>query len=286
VILEEAIMDSRGFDRFRRKTLHLIKNYLNPTADESNQIRPDEIFGINTDGEYGDCLEQIIYASGGNMRRLVQLLDQVMNTAYRESNASVQITKEHAIDALKEHAEKTEQLFGRGEREFLANIVDVCKNRGSFRFKFPSKSPSLYKYTSKSQEHNIVNVEELGSGRSATVYSFDYAVLKVIPTHQVIGNERVHTSRSLDGGRWISKVAHISDELLEQASLPGKIDGRIQFISGEVGFIEGEDKIQYFFKSSDVITSDAKKKLTHGKSVRFLPHSFDSMQIATLIEVP
>ncbi len=45
------------------------------------------------------------------MRRLIQLLDLVMDTAYSENNVPVKINKEHALNAIKTHAGNTEIPF-------------------------------------------------------------------------------------------------------------------------------------------------------------------------------
>lgn len=287
VRLEDTVTDSQGYNKFRAKTIHLISNYLNPESHEEKKIRPNEVFLLNDESSYGDCLEQIIYASSGNMRRLIHLLDLSMHTAYSENQCATLINTDHVLEALKEHAENTASLFNEQEKDFLESIISVCKTRGAYKFRFPNMSPILYKYTSKSQEYNIVNVEQLGSGRSGTVYSFDYsfALLKDIPTHHIIDSERICRERSLLNGKWIARVAQVNQELLEQAAMPGKIEGEIDFLSNNVGFIKGDNTKRFLYQESQIIEADKGKKITLGKKVRFYPTNLGETDVAIYIEV-
>jgi hypothetical protein len=288
VKLEDTVNDERGYENFRTKISYLIKNYLNPESHEDKSIEPREIFLLNEASLYGDCLEQIIYASSGNMRRLIQLLDLSMNRAYAENNCATLIKTEHAIEAIKEHAEKTASLFSEQEKDFLESIISVCKSRGAYRFTFPNMSPVLYKYTSRSQEHNIVNVEQLGTGRKGTTYNFDYsyAVLKDIPTHHMHDAEKICRERSLVNGRWIARITQVNQELLEQATMPGKIEGIMDYVTkNETGFIKGDDSSQYFFQKDQIIEADKGKPIQVGKKVRFYPTNLGESKMANNIEI-
>lgn len=288
VRLEDTVNNPQGYTKFRKKTINLIDNYLNPENNDENIIKPNDIFLLNDQETiYGDCLEQIIYASNGNMRRLIQLLDLTMNVAFSENQTPTLITTEHAIEALKEHAENTEALFSEQEKELLNSIISVCKARSAYKFTFPNMSPVLYKYTNKSQEYNIVNVEELGSGRRGTIYSFDYsfAVLKDIPTHYMQDSEKICRERSLLNGRWISRVSQINQELLEQAAMPGKIEGKIEFRHNNTGFIIGDNNEKYFYQENQIIDADKGKSINIGKRVRFYPSNVAETQIATYMEI-
>lgn len=286
VRLEENVKTERGYKRFRNKVIALINNYLNPYSHEESEYQVRDVFDIS-EKDYGDCIEQILYASQGNMRRLIQLLDSSMNVAFRESPQYLKVTKEHTIEALKEHAENIESLFNDQEKEFLENLVSVCRARGAYKFKFPNMSPVLYKYTGKSREYNIINIEELGSGRRGTVYSFDYAysVLKDLPTHHIKGTEKINRERSMENGDWINRATQISDELIEQASLPGKIEGSIEFIHQDAGFIVCDEGNRYFFQHSNVIDFDKGKSLALGKRVRFYPATFNDNKTASNVEI-
>lgn len=286
--LEDSITDERGYEKFRQKVYRIIENYINPHSEKTQKFKPTNIFDIKKGRSItGDCLEQIIYASNGNMRRLIQLLDLSMNTAYKEKNCAKKINKAHVFETLKEHAENAESLFTEPEKDFLNNIISVCKARGSYKFIFPNMSPILYKYTSKSQEYNIINIDQLGSGRKGTTYRFDYSysVLKDIPTHYIHDSERINRERSLANGRWINRIAQISDELVEQAALPGKLEGNIEYIQKDAGFIKGDDENTYFFTKSNVIESDKNKSLILGKRVRFYPTNLDETKFAFNLEI-
>lgn len=285
VMLEDSVSDKVGYERYRERDYHIIKKYLNSHAHIDRPIQPEDIFELTKPGIYGDVLEQIMYASNGNIRRLIQLLDMVMNTAYSEGNCAVKVNKGHSLSTLKQHAIKTETLFNQQDREFLDKITALCKSRSSFKFRFPNVP--LYKYTGKSQEYNLINVEQLGSGSKSTVYSIDYAyaVLKALPTHRYEDSEKVYHNRSMDIGKWISRVATINQELIDQAILPGKIEGSIDYIRADSGFINSDSGEQFFFMEKDIIEADQNKPKMVGKRVRFYPTNLGDVKMAVLIEI-
>jgi len=224
------------------------------------------------------------------MRRLIQLLDLSLNVTFREHYDELYVTKETVGETLKEHAEQIESIYGQVERDFIEKLASICKARGAYKFTFPNMSPILYKYTNKSQEYNVINIEELGSGRKGTIYSFDYAcaVLKDLPTHSFEGGERVNKERSLQGGKWINRVAQISSQLLEQAALPGKIEGTITYydIKNERGFVGAEgNEAKYFFQKEDILEQDRAQVVFAGKRVRFQPGIVGTVELASYIEI-
>lgn len=275
--LEESTSDERGYKKFRTRAVAVINSYLNPDSWNPKNTTAHDIFEINNGSIYGDCIEQLLYASSGNMRRLIQLLDTSMNAAYKEHNGERKVTKEHVIEALHEHAEKIEDPFTGQEKEFLDDILAVCKSRRAFKFKFPSMSPILYKYANKSQEFNIIIIDDLGSGRRGTTYSLDYsyAVLKDIPTHHIADSEKINKDRTLKNGKWINRVATISEELIQQAALPGKIEGIVSYVSEDVGFINSDNGTEAFFQSKNIIKSDTSKSIKVGMRVKFYPVTYE-----------
>lgn len=288
VRLEEGYESPRDYLRFRKKVISLIGNYLNPHSHEDVKYEISDVFAISENG-YGDSLEQLIYSSQGNMRRLMQLLDASMSVTHRDNPESLVVTKECVLEALREHADGVESIFSTQERDFLDMLASVCKSRRAFKFTFPNMSPVLYKYTGRSREHNVINIIELGSGRRSTVYAFDYAysVLKDIPTHYFQGSERIHKDRTLDGGVWIARVAQLNSELIEQAALPGKIEGKVTYIDGgrDMGFIDCESGVRYFYYVESIVESDKKKRLEQNTRVRFYPATTGDTKMATQIEV-
>lgn len=285
VMLEDTVFNEQGYNRYRERAYHIIKNYLNPHSHIDSTNHPEDVFELNESGIYGDSLEQIMYASNGNMRRLIQLLDMVMNTAYSEGDCAKKVTKAHSLEALRQHATKTELFFNEQDKELLNKIAAVCKARSAFKFSFPNVP--LYKYTGKSQEYNLINVEQLGSGRRSTIYSVDYsyAVLKDLPTHRYEDSEKVYHERSMDIGKWISRVATITQETIDHASLPGKIEGIIDYLRGESGFINSDSGEQFFFMKKEIIKADKDKAIMIGKRVRYYPTNLDDAKMAVLIEV-
>lgn len=285
--LEDVVGDQRGYLRFRNKVVGLIDNYLNPDSHEPEVFSHKDFFDVSGESEYGDCLEQIIYASSGNMRRLIQLLDTAMSVAYADSGSEKKVSKHHTLEALKRHAESIESLFTSQERDFLNQLVTACKARVAFKFVFPHKSPVLYKYTNKSDEANVIRVEELGAGRKGTVYAFDYAycVLKDVPTHYLEKSEKVNRDRSVEGGRWIGRAAQINEEVMQHATLPGKVEGVVSFIFDDGGFVNSEGGGECYFTKSDIIESDIDKHLYVGKHVRYYPIKLEGSDTAVAVAI-
>lgn len=296
VMLEDYVNEEVGYSRLRSKSINIINNYINPTNDESLPFRADDVFEINNDSNsiYGDALELILYASHGNMRRLIHLFDLSMDMAYSEGAYAKRVEKNNVIDALKKHAINNESTLSGQEREFLENLVSVCRSRSAYKFSFPNVP--LHKYTSRSKEYNIINVDEAGSGRKATIYSFDFSfcVLKDIPTHRMNDDERVYKERSGDQGRWSSRKAEISQGMIEQASFPGKIEGKVIYyeLDKKNGFIlpDSEDESivheKIFFQCKHIIDEDKDKTIHVGKRLRFYPSELEAGNVfAFLIEV-
>ncbi|HBQ87726.1 MAG TPA: hypothetical protein DD811_14810 [Syntrophomonas sp.] len=284
--LQEDITTEKGYESFYHKGLVLIERYISSAVGKD--CRFEDMFNIEEKEEVGtDALEQLINASAGNMRRFVQLLDQAMITAFDEDKGQEKIRHKHAIEALIRHGKSMEDEFNSLDKEFLSTLVKACKSRQANIFKFPNKAPVLYKYTYKSSEANIINIVELGTGRKSTTYSFDYAycVYTGLATHFIKGTERIDRFRSRKNGDWIQRITTLSDELIEHANFPGKIEGEINWIRDESGFLLGDDGKEYFWQKSFVIEHDRRKRIRHGIRIRFFPIKLGDSYIATEIEI-
>ena len=226
-----------------------------------------------------------MYASVGNMRRLIQLLDLAMMEAYQEHNSPQRITKAHSISALKRHASNTSLSLTEPENEFLDKITNVCKVRKTYIFQFPNVP--LYRYTSRSSEYNLINIDNLGTGRRPTTYSFDYSycVLKDLPTHRMKDSDKICQDRSNITGRWLDRFAKINQELIDHATLPGKKDGQFDYIKDNSGFIISDDSDQFFFTRNGIIESDKNKSVIVGRRVRFYPTNLGDSKMAVNIEI-
>lgn len=284
--LQEDITSEKGYESFKHKAIVLIERYLSAAVDEDCSF--EDLFERKEIEELGtDALEQLINASAGNMRRFVQLLDQAMNCSYEENKGKGKVNYFNAIDALIRHGKSMEDLFNDLDKEFLSTLVKACKSRQAYKFKFPNKAALLYKFTYKSSEANILNIVELGTGRRSTTYSFDYAycIYTGLATHFLKGTERIDKLRSRINGEWIERITTLSDELLDHASLPGKIEGIVNWVKDHKGFIKGDDGEEYFWDASFIIESDRDKRIIHGKTVRFYPISLNDSKFAMDVEV-
>lgn len=66
-------------------------------------------------------LEQIIYASDGNMRRLVQLLDATLNECYKRCEGKERAVLADALAAIKNQARQMEQLYFGTDLDFYGH---------------------------------------------------------------------------------------------------------------------------------------------------------------------
>ena len=284
VSLEDDVMEEDGYTAFRGKTIDIVGKYLSNVAER--KIEVDEVFDLNTAGK-GDCIEQIINGSGGTMRRLVQLLDLSMLAARERNGGNGKVEGKDTLEGLKKQAQNMEEKYTAPDREFLHDILRVCRKRGSYKFQFPYKAPVLSKYLFKSEEQNILQVVETGMGRRGTTYAFDYVycVFQDIPTHFLIGTERIDKERSRKTGRWIPRIIKISKDLIEQAGLQGKIDGNIEYVHKGIGITKGDDGKDYFLTNDHVIESDKNKHFVAGKRVRFYPAVIQGAAVALNVEI-
>jgi hypothetical protein len=289
VQLEEDINSKESYLKFRDKVEAIIYNYLNFDfygVDDNEKVLPKELFEMN-ETKMGDSVEQIISGSAGNFRRLIHLLDQAMNEAFISNKGNGVITKNDALTALKNHCQSILTLFSAPEKEFIHSISKVCKSRSTYRFKFPNNGQTLFKYLTKSQEYNILNILEAGSGRRGTTYSFDYSycVHQDLTTHLISNTEKIDKERSYQTGDWVTRNVIVDDELIKQAEMPGKISGTVRFINGDSGFITDEAEKEYFFRKDYIVQSDKNKSLYGGKELIFYPWKSGDILIATEIEI-
>ena len=288
IMLEENIEDNESYLNFRKKVYGIIENYIN--VDENEQeFKPEDIFKISSEN-YNDCVEQLINASGGNYRRLIQLLDSTMNEAYVRNSGLEKVNIEDSIQAIKKHCQTVLSSYSLLEKEYIANVAKVCRSRATFRFNFPYNASILYKYMSKSQEFNVIRILNAGTGRKGTTYAFDYTfcILNDLPTHYIKSTERIDRNRSLISGYWITRSANINQELLKQSEIPDKLEGEISYIipDKKSGFIKTpENSTEYFFTHRYVIESDQNKHLYTGKKVKFCPALLGDSTMATEIEI-
>lgn len=285
ITLEEDIDTIDNYKSYRLKVEGIIENYLNVEYD-TPQVKIETLFQYN-EAELGDPIEELINGSGGNYRRLIQLLDSAMNEAFKRHGGTGKIEHQDAIITLQKHCQQQLNLFTDLEREYLLNLAKVCKSRSTYRFKYLYNAQILYKYMTKSQEFNLVKVVEAGSGRRGTTYAFDYAycVLNDLPTHYVQQSEKIDKLRSVRTGEWITRVTNINNEIIAQAEIPNKINGEISYLTNGKGFIKGEDKIEYFFSSQYIIETDCSKTIYVSKNVRFNPTLLGDSKMATDIEI-
>ncbi len=285
IILEESVHDEPGYNRLRKKSKEIIKKYINANGDPVRH-KAEELFDISSAG-YGDALEQILYASDGNIRRLIQLFDLSLSMAFEDHGGEGKVLIEHTLASLKRQAHETEGFYNPLELEFLSSVAKACRNRSTYRFTFPYMSPILNKYTSRSQEYNLLKVVEVGAGRRKTTYAFDYAycVLHDIPTHYQKDSEKINRDRSLKDGRWITRVASISEEILKETEKPEKLHGVITYYREGRGFISTTEGNEYFFGTALLIESDHNRRINKGMRVIFLPLAFDDNRFAVGVEI-
>ena len=164
----------------------------------------------------------------------------------------------------------------------------ICKKRSTYKFNYPNKSASLTKFTSLSEEYNIINIQQAGTGRKGSIYAFDYAycVYKDLPTHYVKDSEKIDKTRDSIKGEPIQRIAQLTDEIIEQYNIRGKVDGVVEFWSEDTGGIaKGEDGVSYIVLNDSIIKSDKKKSIHIGSSLRFVASKMNNMAVAAEVEI-
>ncbi len=284
VTLEENIDNLNSYKLFRAKVYGILLNYININQTDSFYTIGD-VFEISSEGD--DCIEQVINGSGGNFRRLIQLLDGAMNESFKSSMGTQKVQIEDVIKALKSNCEGLLNSFSDLDKEYLNTISKVCKGRSTSRFQFPNNSIALNKYLTKSQEYNLIKIIEAGSGRKGTTYAFDYSycILQDIPTHYIKNTEKIDKSRSLRYGEWITRITTINNDLITQSEIIGKIDGELVFKGNSGWLAKDEHEETYYFNDNEIIKADRKKNLHVGKKIRFYPTKINDLLIATVVEI-
>ena len=98
-------------------------------------------------------------------------------------------------------------------------------------------------------------------------------------------SEKVNHLRTDVNGRWLVREATISDEVILHAALPGEIEGVIDYMKGNSGFITCDQGVQYFCSTSEVIDADKYKAIHKSKRIRFYPSMLQDTKLAVLLEV-
>ncbi len=286
IALTEDVVDEIGYNRFRERALGIMDRYIQAASELTLHVF--DVFNVNpSPTAVGDSLEQIIYASGGNIRRLLSILDTCMQEACAEHHGVGKVDSGHVLSGLAKHSSAAESIYGAVDREFLETLAKACRARSTFRFQFPYKAPILAKYINKSEEHNVLTITEAGAGRRGTTYEFDYAFCTHhdIPTHYLKDTERIDKSRSRSTGDWIGRVTQISEEIIAHAQVPGKVEGQVEFLRGEHGFVKTDDGQEYYISSREIIDADKNKVLIQGKRVRFYPVNYEGTPLAYAVEL-
>lgn len=298
--LEENVTENKGYKKFRELTKNLIRNYLTTAVHnclvEQDIIEPELIFQFNADGD--DCIEQLIYASGGNMRRLVSLLNLTMTNTYSKYPEGIIIQKKHAINALIQQSEEMEKVIKTyQDKEFLDKITRFCKMKKTYRFHFINKSAKLRKFYANSREFNLINIVS-NSGYCNTYYfDYSYCIAHNLPTH--INNRGViDENRSLSTTimmkiqsakqihvetKWILTPAIISDDQDLTTDYIIRSFGTVLLRDDENSIIKGDDGCEYKFSKNDILTKS--QPIIQNDRVRFIPGTLREPMRALLLEL-
>ena len=272
------------YTSFIEKTVSLIERYVQKVSATS--IKAEDVFEISVNDQ--QIIIQLINASHGNMRRLVHLLDMSMDAVFARCQGREKVTIGDMIRSLKKQGEMMEHKYSNQEQVFLSQIAMLCKKRSTYKFNYPNKSATLTKFTSLSEEYNVISIQQVGSGRKGNIYAFDYAycVYKDIPTHYVKDSEKIDKTRNSIQGEPITRVAQLSDDLLVQSNIRGKIEGVVEFWKDEsYGMVKSDAGESYLVRKDFVIKSDRKKNIHIGSKLSFLVSEVNGILLASEVEV-
>ena len=282
----DVVNNDQQFHSFMSKTVSLVERYIEKAS--GIKCNMEDVFAISVDDQL--LVEQLINASEGNMRRLVHLVDSSMNVAYENNHGEDRVSVDDVWESLRRQGAEMESQYGDSDKDFLDRLARICRSRSTYRFSFPNKSTYIGRYSTLSEEYNIVEIRQAGVGRKGTVYCFDYAycVYKEIPTHYVKGSERIDKRRSNSSGEYIKRIAQLSDELLLQTEIRGKIEASIAVVAedGNAAFATDSEGNSYFVSRSNLIKPDRQKELRMNGRIYFVPTKMNSDTImATEIEI-
>lgn len=269
--LECDLSNDNLYDSFISKTVSLIERYIEESAKIKLNI--EEVYDITSDEQ--QIIEQIINGTKGNMRRMVHLLDLSMDAAFRRANGKDKVRYSDLEESLNKQGAEMESKLLENDKLFLSKLVKLCKSRSTYRFTFSNRTTYINKFTSYSSEYNIINICQAGAGRLKTVYEFDYAycIYKDIPTHYIKGTEKIDKTRSRRNGTLIKRIAQLSDELIAQSDIVGKIIAEVTYIGerGNNGFAITDSGEEYFISTKDIIGNNQNQKFRMGQRVQFFP---------------
>ena len=281
--LVENVRTETGYCNFREKVISIIDKYVSSLSDQKMRAEDMFVFDPNPSGS-GDLIEQVVYASDGNVRRVMTILNGSLKQALKNGKNCVEASD--VFEYLAEHARSSEEMFSEVDQAFLTEVAKVCKNRSTYRFKFPNKSPILTKFVNKSEEYNILKIVELGTGRKGTTYEFDYSycIRRGIPTHSLKGSEKVCKSRSRIDGQWVKRIATVSDELLVHSNIQNKVEGEVSYWKSDKqhGFVQCPEGEEWFFSAQNIV--DCEGVVVEGRKMRFVRWSNDGIKLALAVE--
>jgi hypothetical protein len=286
VNLQEDVRSKEEYDSFRKKTILLLDKYISCSVGEKYEAK-NLFFIKENENQVTDSIEQLIFASNGNIRRFLKLAEQSMDKAFSSHKGTAKVFVNHVTDALKRNATELIAPYDDIEKEFLEQLGSVCKKRGTYIFQCPNQAPLLSKFVNRSSEHNVININRPGSGKRGTIYSFDYAycVFRDIPTHCLKDCDQIDVNRSLISGKWISKVTLISQKILKDATESAKKEGVVFHIQKDSGVIKDVLGTPHYWKKCFMVDQNEFSTIEIGTVVRFYPLQLDDSLLATFIEV-
>ena len=162
-----------------------------------------------------DALEQLIYASDGSSRRLLNLMDRCLNLRVtRQENGP--LSKMDVLLVIKEMANNLLTGYSTTEREIAASIATACKRQSTFRFRMPNQSAILRALYQSREELNIIRLIEPKAGSRGSIYEFayPYCIAMDIQTHYLRDTARLCITRDRNAGDWITKITTIEKDSL------------------------------------------------------------------------
>lgn len=291
ILLTLLIKEQEHIPAIRKLVKNTISSYVKNATDDplyadiSNYITIDGIadnqyigsHSNDTDENAGDAIEQIIFGSRGIYRRIIQILSSAFIEAAKVYSSSdktnpPKITKEIILKVLNKQGEEFKNKFPPLDIEQISKIATVCRKRSTSRFSYKYATNELKKFLMKGDQDNVIYLLSSGTGRSASIFEFDYAcsVFFSLPTHKYIKDQKVSRSRSLTNSTFITKTAELNKEFLHQDKYFGRISKIVHtfgFIESDNDVTEGVDKKKIFFHRT-VFKEEFNKSLI-GREVSF-----------------
>jgi Calcineurin-like phosphoesterase len=250
VNLDYDVMSENDYEEFYQYCVNLVNRYLSSVSNGEKSLPTVQSIIYVEKNNPDDAFEQLIYASDGSTRRFLTLMDRAIVQLYnrrKSGDLDIILSKQDVLEIISSYAQASFSGYDPYIQELSKSIAKFCKRQTAFRFKFPNYPRAVDKLNYSREELNIIKRVEVGKGKRATTFEFNYpyCILLNLQTHYIKDSRKICSSRSRVEGEWIRTSTKIKKDNLEYFSENSRKYGYIFQIEDELAVILNEDGIEY-----------------------------------------